>query len=324
MVKMQTGIRLNKSILERFALLKKRDRLAHAYLFIGPSGVGKGETALAVAKLINCDLGNEGQYCDSCPSCLKINSGNHPDVALIDNDCGESIKIEQIREYLNRSRLRSFLGAKKIFIIRNIENLTTEGANAFLKMLEEPSGDSLLLLTTSVLEKVLDTVKSRCHSMHFQPVPRHDLMGKLKKDCPMDQGSSHFLAYFAQGCLGTAMELREGQFVDKKNDLIDLFILNRPEDSQIKELLEEKEETKKFLDILLSWIRDALIAKVRAEQERLIHLDRAEDLNRFQQKYTFTELNELNKSIVKMRQLLSDNLNVKLPLLIIGEQLWEK
>jgi len=321
---MQTEIKLNNSIIKQFARLKKRGRLAHAYLFVGPSDIGKGETALAIAKLMNCEGGQEEQFCDSCPSCIKISSGNHPDVAIIDNDYGESIKIEQVREYLNRSKLRSFFGAKKIFIIENIEYLTLEGANAFLKMLEEPSGDSLLLLTTAVPEKVLDTVKSRCHVTHFYPMSRKDLLKGLRKDHTMDEGSSHFLAYFAQGCLGTAMKLKERQFVGKKNEFIDLFILNRPGDSQIKELLADKEQTREFLDILLSWIRDALMVKIDVENERLIHLDRVDDLNCFKHRYTFEELNELNKSIIKMKQLLADNLNIKLPLLIIGEQLWEK
>ena len=102
------------------------------------------------------------------------------------------------------------------------------------------------------------------------------------------------------------------------------MILNRPQDLRIKEILDDKEETKEFLDILFSWIRDALLAKVGVEDERLIHLDRIDDLNQFVKKHTFEELKALSHSIVKMYQLLADNLNIKLPLLIIGEQLWEK
>jgi DNA polymerase-3 subunit delta' len=321
---MQTEIKFNNSIVERFALLRKRGRLAHAYLFVGPPDIGKGETALAVAKFLHCEAGQAGQFCDACPACAKINSGNHPDVAMIDNDYGESIKIEQIRVYLERSKLRSFFGAKKIFIIRNIEHLTLEGANAFLKMLEEPAGDSLLLLTTAVLEKVLDTVKSRCHLMYFHPQAANDLIAQLRKNYTMNEQSYHFLAYFAQGSVGAAMGLSERQFVDKKNELIDRFILNRPGELQIKELLEDEERIRELLDILLSWIRDALIAKAGGEHQRFIHLDRVDDLKRFMQRYTFMELDELNKSIVRMRQLLADNLNIKLPLLIIGEQLWGK
>lgn len=321
---MQQETQFSRPVIKRFALLRERGRLAHAYLFIGPSGIGKGETALEVAKLINCEAQKSEMSCDVCPSCMKINSGNHPDVTVIDNGYGESIKIEQIRELLSRSKLRPFSAPKKVFILRNIENLTLEGANAFLKTLEEPAGDSLLLLTTSVPEKNLDTIKSRCHAVHFPPVSGRDLAQRLRSEGDIDEASSHFLAYFAQGCLGAAQKLKENGFIDTKNGVIDEFILSRPGDSYIKDILAARGQTKELLDILLSWIRDALLMKTGVDEQRLIHVDRMSDLGRFQAKYTFNELKKLNEDIVNMCQLLADNLNIKLPLLIIGEQLWEK
>lgn len=321
---MQQEIQINNSIIERMAALSKKGRLAHAYLFIGPSDIGKGETALAVAKLINCENEQEEIFCDSCPACVKINSGNHPDVVTIDNGYGEAIKIGQIRELLNQSKLRPYFSSKKVFIIRNIENMTAEAANAFLKTLEEPTAGSLLLLTTSVPEKNLDTVKSRCHAIHFQPTSSNDLIMQLRKNYHMKEQESHFIAYFSQGCPGTAKKLSMNGFVDKKNEFINTFILNRPEDLRIKKVLAEREVAKEFLDILFSWIRDCLLVKVGVEDARLINLDRVGDLKQFSARYTFEELKALHESIVKMYRLLADNLNIKLPLLIIGEQLWEK
>jgi len=320
----QQEIQFNPSILKRFSVLEQKGRLAHAYLFIGSPDIGKGETALAIAKLVNCE-GEQGEmFCDVCPSCMKINSGNHPDITVIDNGYGESIKIEQVRGLLSQSKLRAFMAKKKVFIIRNIENMTIEGANAFLKTLEEPAADSLLLLTTSVPEKNLDTIKSRCHAIHFPSVSGHDLATQLKKEGDVGALEAHFLAYFAQGCPGTAKRLKDNQFVEKKNELIDVFVLRRPDDSFVKEIVADKAQTKEFLDILLSWIRDALLVKADVEDGRLIHSDRIGDLKRFQERYTFEELKNLHESVVKMCQLLADNLNIKLPLLIIGEQLWVK
>jgi len=315
---------IDNSIIERFAILNKKGRLAHAYLFIGPSDIGKGETALAIAKLINCEQKQGDTFCDACPTCIKINTGNHPDIMIIDNGYGEAIKIEKIRELFNQSKLRSFIAAKKVFIIKNIENMTLEAANAFLKTLEEPPANSLLLLTTSVPEKNLDTIKSRCHAIHFLLASSNDLIGQLRANYDMAEAESHFIAYFSQGCLGTAKKLSTNGFIDKKNELLDTFVLCRPQDSQVKELLADKSETKEFLDMLLSWIRDCLLTKVGVEDERLIHLDRIDDLKQFGARYTFEELKALNRSIIKMHQLLFDNLNIKLPFLIIGEQLWEK
>jgi len=321
---MQQEIQINDAIIERFAILNTKGRLAHAYLLIGPSDIGKGETALAIAKLFNCEEKKGKAFCDVCSTCIKINAGNHPDVMTIDNEYGEAIKIEQIRELLNQCKLKPYFAVKKIFIIKNIENMTQEAANAFLKTLEEPSAESLLLLTTSVPEKNLDTIRSRCHAIHFQLSSSDDLVRQLRKSYDMEEAQSHFIAYFSQGCPGAAQKLSMSGFIDKKNELINTFILNRPEDSYIKELLADKTEAKEFLDILFSWIRDCLLAKAGVLDQRLIHLDRIKDLKQFGAKYTFEELKALNQSIVKMHQLLADNLNIKLPLLIIGEQLWEK
>lgn len=319
---MQQELQFNHSILKRFAVLDQRKRLAHAYLFIGPSGIGKTETAVAVAKLMNCEDGQEGIFCDTCSSCIKINTGNHPDVVVVDNGDDESIKIEQIRELLSRNRLRAFMANKKVFIIKNIENLTLDGANAFLKTLEEPAADSLLLLTASALETVLDTVKSRCHMIHFPSMSDHDLAGRLRDDHDVETENARLFAYFAQGSLGAAKKLKKARFIDKKNGLIDEFILNRPQEASIKSLLAKKDETKTFLNVLLSWMRDALLTKAGVRDNRLIHMDRIDELNVFAKKYTFEELQALNESVVKMCRLLADNLNIKLPLLIIGEQLW--
>lgn len=321
---MQQEVQINNSIVDRFAILNDKKRLAHAYLFIGPSNIGKGETAQAIAKLINCEQSEGKTFCDTCPVCIKINSGNHPDVMIIDNEYGEAIKIEQIRKLLDQSKLRPFLEGKKVFIIKNIENMTLEAANAFLKTLEEPAADSLILLTTSVPEKNLDTIKSRCHAIHFQSVANSELVKQLRKNYHLKEEESHFIAYFSQGCPGTAKRLNDSHFVNKKNELINTFILSRPEEATIKKILAEREDTKEFLDVLSSWMRDCLLAKVGVEDERLIHLDRVSDLKQFVSRYTFDELNALNRSIIKMHQLLADRLNIKLPLLIIGEQLWEK
>lgn len=321
---MQQEYQINHSILQRFDVLKKRERLAHAYLFIGPADSGKGETALAIAKLMNCEAPQGENFCDTCPTCIKINAGNHPDVTVIDNGSGESIKIEQIRELLNRNKLRAFMARKKVFILKNVENLTLEGANAFLKTLEEPAADSLILLTTSVPEQNLGTVKSRCHMIHFPSMSKGDLVKRLRENHGADEMSTHVLTYFAHGCLGAAKRLEQDQFPRRKNKLIDDFILSRPDEALIKAMLADKEQTKELLDIYLSWIRDAILVKASVEDGRLIHLDRVDDLKRFQKNYTFEELNSINESIIKMRQLLADNLNIKLPLLIIGEQLWER
>ena len=121
-----------------------------------------------------------------------------------------------------------------------------------------------------------------------------------------------------------AKKMNEEQFIERKNGYIETFILSRPDDLAVKEILADKDQVKKLLEVFLSWIRDAMLVKAGVDDSRVIHLDRISDLRRFQDRYSFDELRGLNKLIINMHKLLLDNLNIKLPFLILGEQLWEK
>ena len=325
MIESQTP--LNESIIRRFAFLNQKGCLAHAYLFIGPEGIGKKETALAIAKSVNCENRKdkkESFFCDRCSACQRINLGSHPDVHCIEAQNEGVIKIEQIRELLDQVKLRPFEADKKIFIIQNVEFFTLEGANALLKTLEEPTQSSLLLLTTSVPERILDTVKSRCHTIYFVPFSQRSLMRRLSEFYKEDDLQSHFLAYFSEGCLGKAKKLKENKMFQWKNKIIDEFISSEVNEHFIKEILIDKDTTRKFLDILLSWVRDCLLIKAGVDDHHLVHRDRLHDLNRFHKRYFFNELLDLSDEIVRMFKFLSDNLNVKIPLLLISERLWAR
>ncbi len=322
-----SAIEINENVLKRFAVLEEKGLLAHAYLFVGPAHIGKAATALAVARFLNCENTKEsgGMYfCDRCPSCLKINSGNHPDVHILQVAPGESIKIDAVRELLGQIRLRPFMAAKKIFIVRSIEDLTTEGANALLKTLEEPSANSLLILTTAVPERVLETVKSRCHVMLFASASQRALAARLVQYYDEDKDQAHFLAYFAEGCLGKARRLKENGLCAAKDEIIDRYILGREREALIKTIGADKAKTREFLGVLLSWARDCLLIQAGVQDARLVHAGRIRELQNFQRRFSFEELTGIHRETVNACRLLAENFNVKIPLSIIGEMLWAK
>lgn len=323
----KSDIEINENVLKRFAALEKKGLLAHAYLFVGPAYIGKAATAFAVAKFLNCENKKEGGEmcsCDRCPSCLRINSGNHPDIHILQVAPGESIKIDAVRELLAQIRLRPFMALKKIFIIHNIEDLTTEGANALLKTLEEPSANSLLILTTAVPERVLATVKSRCHVMSFVPASQRALAARLVQYYDEDKDQAHFLAYFAEGCFGKARRFKEDGLCAAKDEIIDRYILGREREALIKTIGADKTKTREFLDVLLSWVRDCLLIQAGVEDARLVHAGRIRELQNFQRRFSFEELCGMHRETVNTCRLLTENLNVKIPLSIIGEMLWAK
>jgi DNA polymerase-3 subunit delta' len=312
---------IDNKVIDRFIKLCKKEALAHAYLFSGPASVGKFETAINISQLLNCSSSIKGLPCLECSNCKNILEGNHPDIHVIDNGSSDSIKIDQIRILLGQIKLRSFFGDKKIFIIRHCEKLTLESSNALLKTLEEPSTDSLLILTTSKREYILPTIRSRCHHIHFEPFSNDKLEMYLGEKKWENKQENHFLAYFTEGCLGKAVELKNSNAFDQKNVIIDKFIILNNSEDFLKKITTDKDKTKEFLDLLLSWLRDTLLIKTNVTDNRLIHLDRIADLEKFSKKYSFEELNSLYQDTVKTLKMLLDNLNVKMPLLIIKEQL---
>ncbi len=319
------AISIHENILKRFADLEAKGCLAHAYLFVGPHDVGKSETALAVAKLLNCEdqaSVSQGTFCGTCPNCVKIEAGTHPDVRVIQAEPGEKIKIEAVRDILGQIKLKAFFARKKIFIIKNADLFTPEAANALLKTLEEPSDNSLLILTSAVMENILPTVKSRCHLVRFLPFSSDELEAKLVHEQGENKQDAHFLAYYAQGCFNKALRLKDSGAIADKNNMIDQFILNRNSDDYMKKILADKEKTRAFLEVLLSWTRDAILLKSGGAEQMIIHLDRKADLNTFAKKFSFAELTHLEEDIVQMFKMLVENFNLKIPLAIIKERIW--
>lgn len=324
LIELVMNIQFNESVLNRLAALERKGRLAHAYLFVGPVDSGKGETALAAAKIFNCEdtcAREKARSCGRCPSCVKIDSGTHPDVHGVDGGSGETIKIEQIRDLLDQMKLRPLMSAKKIFIIRRAENLTPEAANAFLKTLEEPAPSGLLLLTTSDARRNLDTIRSRCQAVYFPPVPRAKLTAALSREGAADEGQASFAAYFADGCAGKARKLLDEGICRERDEAVARFILKGGDADFLKKILSDKRKTKVFLDIVLSWIRDCLLLKAGAPAQRLIHADRIPDLRDFQRRFSFRDLAGLYAQAVETCRLLGENLNVKIPLMIMRESL---
>jgi DNA polymerase-3 subunit delta' len=146
-------------------------RLAQAYSFVGPEGVGKRTTALALAQVVNCQRPVAGEMPDACGACLacrKIAAGNHPDVTLVSPAEKTVIDIDQIRDVAGRATLRAYEGATKVWILDPADRMQEPAANALLKTLEEPPGSALFVLVTTTPSALLPTVRSRCQEVRFE------------------------------------------------------------------------------------------------------------------------------------------------------------
>ncbi|MEA3305555.1 MAG: DNA polymerase III subunit gamma/tau, partial [Candidatus Omnitrophota bacterium] len=153
------------------------NRVAHAYMFAGPRGIGKTSAARILAKGLNCEKGSTPSPCGKCSSCNSISSGVSMDVIEIDGASNNS--VDQIRELRENIKFSPAYGRYKVYIIDEVHMLSTGAFNALLKILEEPPKHAKFIFATTNPEKVLPTVLSRCQRFDFRRIPLKLIIAKL-------------------------------------------------------------------------------------------------------------------------------------------------
>jgi len=295
-------------------------RLEAGYLFTGPEGIGKRQVALALAKKLNC-LEDKEDACGNCSSCLKIGNNQHPDVHII-ADAEPQIKIDVIRQLQKEMSLRAYEGKFKIFIIDNAHKLTAEASNSLLKILEEPPKGSLIILITDKPGSLFKTVISRCKIVKFSPLKREELEEILKEDYKLDTGYAHFLAYFSEGRLGRALKLKEEDTINKKNQIIDKFVL--ASNPNIDNLVSSSRvDVRDSLNLLATWFRDIYIIKSGMPQDEVINSDRKQELVLSASKLSFLDLDSILGSITNAITYSEQNVNTRLLLYNLRMELWK-
>ena len=159
----------------------EKNRVSHAYLFEGEKGTGKRAASMLIVKSLFCEeQENSNIACGQCVNCKRIESGNHPDVHLVEPD-GLSIKIDQIRSLRTEFSKSGVESKKKLYVIIDAEKMTIPAANSLLKFLEEPNSETTAILVTEQPQQILPTILSRCQSVSFKSIPSEVLSAKLQK-----------------------------------------------------------------------------------------------------------------------------------------------
>lgn len=215
-------LRDHEPIVAMFRRAVGRHRLAHAYLFHGPAGVGKRYFATLMAQALFCEKIPEEQFdaCGTCRPCRMMQAGSHPDFLTVSRPEDKSIiPIELLAgSEENRGReglcyemsLRPLSGNRRIALIDDTDRFNEESGNALLKTLEEPSARSLLILLSADPERLLPTIRSRCQEVRFAPLAEQtvaELVQQLGWVETADE--ARLLAELSQGSLETARQLTE-------------------------------------------------------------------------------------------------------------------
>ncbi len=179
-------------------------RLPHTLLFAGPPGVGKATCAGIVAQALNCAEQGPADACGECVSCRKVERGLHPDVLWM-APAPRTVGIKAVRRAAAATGYRPYEGRHRVVAVDEAHMLTTEAQNAFLKTLEEPPASSAIVLVTPAPGSLLATVRSRCQSLRFSPLPQSLVRAYLTDKRGLDPDEARLRAALTPGSIGRAL-----------------------------------------------------------------------------------------------------------------------
>ncbi len=213
---------------ESFRGIVARGRLAHAYLFVGPVGVGKKLFARELAKTLLCESTSPGRdalnACDQCDACLLVDAGTHPDLFMIGRpEDKNEFPIEVMKQFLHDFSLKTARGRGKIAIVDDADDFNDESANAFLKTLEEPPPGSVFFLIGTSLDRQLLTIRSRCQLVRFAPLADAHVRTLLQKQEINDGAMLDRLVRLAGGSPGQALALADESLWKFRRELLTGF-----------------------------------------------------------------------------------------------------
>ena len=268
----------------------EQNRLAHAYLFVGPRGIGKTSTARILAKALNCIQGPTITPCGVCDSCKEITGGNSLDVLEIDGASNNG--VEQVRELRDNVRYAPVKGKYKIYVIDEVHMLTPQAFNALLKTLEEPPEHVKFIFATTEPQKVLPTILSRCQRFDLHRIPANLIAQHLqfiakKEKVELDPAAAHAIARGADGGLRDAESMLDqlvafcGETI-AESDVLNIFGFTseqtvasftekilRGETADALALLDDQmaagKEMMKLMSDLITHLRDLLVFKVKPD-----------------------------------------------------------
>ena len=328
----------------------KSGKLAHAYLFCGPRGVGKTTCARIFAKAINCENPTtEGEACNECASCKAFNDGRS--MNIFELDAASNNKVENIKSLMDQTQIPPQTGRYKVFIIDEVHMLSTAAFNAFLKTLEEPPQYVIFILATTEKNKILPTILSRCQIYDFERMAIPEIVSQLtmvaqkenitfeeealniiaeKADGGMRDALSIFdqVSSFCQGHITFEKVLEDLNVLDAENyfRIIDLALENKTADIMLllNSIIARGFDAGNIIDGLASHVRNVMMAR---DAQTLPLLEVSEQQRqKYQQQaqkcpitFLYQALKILNDCDINYRQSSNKRLLVELTLIRVAQ-----
>ena len=321
------GIVGHEDIIAHFKSSIETGNVAHAYIISGDAGSGKKTLAYAFAETLECEAGGT-EACGTCQSCLQVSTGNYPDIITVTHEKPNLISVDEVRDQLiNTIDIKPYKGKYKIYIIPDAELLNVQAQNAMLKTIEEPPAYAVILLLTTNLDKLLETVKSRCLKLQTKPIRERDVLAYLTNVMGLTKEKAYFCLDFAQGNLGKAIKLAGN---DEYAAIVDsvVGVLAHIDEMDVETLGKAVKDIEQFMndymDLMMMWYRDAMMLKVTGNVDKILFKNEFSTLKKQAGKLTFKSIEDKIDAIAKAEQRLLANANfevtIELLLLTLKEE----
>lgn len=293
------------------------NRMAHAYLLVGPDGVGKATTARAMAAVLFCEDPAELSPCGHCGGCIKFQSDNHPDFLHVLPD-GAGIKIAQIRKLKKDLGFPPLESKLRVTLIEDVHTMRREAANSLLKLLEEPPAENVLLLTADESEPLLETITSRCQKIPFYPLTPEttcDILMRLDPD--LDTNSAETLTALAEGCPGQARTFDTDGLLQLHSEIIETLLRETGSDAEQTEAAlllaagtaEKKDSLETILDLLRIFFKEIMISLLHPTRQRPGPSYITSHIARARERWNLTQLSDNIRAIDSAGKALARNCN---------------
>lgn len=295
-------------------------KISHAYIFYGEKGSGKKSLAELFARSLQCECGTE-EPCNQCISCRQALHGNQPDIIYVQHEKPTVISVDEIRKQVNHTvGIKPYSSNRKVYIIEDAEKMNVQAQNALLKTLEEPPAYAVLLLLTSNLEALLQTIRSRCITLTMKPVSELQIQQYLMKEVQIPDYQAAVCAAFARGNVGRAKELAVStEFETLKEETLQL--LQQLSQKSLADLAafakgkaDKNSNTEGFLELLQMWYRDVLLYKATGNAKQLIFQEEQSVIKNMASNSTYEKLNRMLEAIEQARSRIAGNVNAELTL----------
>ena len=299
----------------------EKERISHAYLFSGQSGIGKSKLGYEFAKAVFCQE-LKIDSCGKCISCRKMEHQNHPDfkiISILENK--NNISIDQIRELKKEIAYKPYESEKKIYIIESADQMSKEAANSLLKTLEEPPSFATIILLAEDTSRLLPTIISRCQQLKLKNLALSEIK-KLLLEKGIAADKAEILSRTAHGSPGKALAAAEKEnFFASRKEIYDFLTeIEKKNSIEIFKLTKKLTSLLKAdfpcFDLLSDWYRDIMMIK-QDYLEAVKNKDYLKELKRLAAKMNQNEIINKLALIARTEEYISRNVRAKLSLQVL-------